>query len=442
MGSKAYILFLFLLTTIGLRAQTLEVSFEEARKRAVNKFPEIQLKKIQVGIQSEQILQWKAAKSPDIFSEVNLQHNLIIPTTPVPAHAFDPSKDKNEILPMKFSTKWSGNAGVSLEYDLFNPDHRVGTKQKRLDKDIAQVDLELSEQEIIQKVSQSYISSVISKEQVLLSIKDTLVLSERLHIIQERYLAGRADQIELNDAKAQLQQAVINFEQAKKIENNTLFELKYFMGMDPLGPDQIILKDDNLDHIITGFKDSKKDSTEGLMESRYAMEMEKLYLDITREKQGALPALSLGGYMGGSFYDNRFNIYKDKYWHGHSYVNLNLKIPISSWYTSQHNIKEAKLKLQANELEHLQFVSENRLKRAQLAEDIKLYERQYGQYKQKHVLHKQSYELVDQQFKEGRLLLSEVMEAEYKMQQAKYEYLNSAYNLFSALLELEYLDQQ
>lgn len=75
----------------------------------------IQGKKLNVDLQKEQLKVRNSERLPVIYGDINLQRNLIIPTTPVPAIAFDPNAPEGAILPLKFSTKWNSKAGVQLE---------------------------------------------------------------------------------------------------------------------------------------------------------------------------------------------------------------------------------------------------------------------------------------------------------------------------------------
>src|SRR3546814_9421469 len=52
---------------------------------------------------------------PVFYIDANLQRNLIISTTPVPAIEFDPDAQEGAIIPLKFATRWLPTAGVQLE---------------------------------------------------------------------------------------------------------------------------------------------------------------------------------------------------------------------------------------------------------------------------------------------------------------------------------------
>lgn len=87
---------------------------------------------IQTEMSRAALAEARANRIPVFYIDANLQRNLIIPTTPVPAIAFNPDAQDGEIIPLQFATRWSSRAGVQLEWQLFDPKRALDEKEQAL----------------------------------------------------------------------------------------------------------------------------------------------------------------------------------------------------------------------------------------------------------------------------------------------------------------------
>src|SRR5699024_7147351 len=98
------------------------------QKLALSKSSNLKIDSLQIAVAKKKLSNQKWQKIPEIYANYNLRYNLIIPTTPVPAIAFNPAAKKGEIMPLRFSTDWISSGGINLNYDLFNPNKNGKTK--------------------------------------------------------------------------------------------------------------------------------------------------------------------------------------------------------------------------------------------------------------------------------------------------------------------------
>src|SRR5690554_5809984 len=121
----SFLSFLLIVSSISGFAQKsavkLELSLEEARRIVIEHNPDFSINRLEVNIVKEAQKQVELKRIPQIYGDFNLQQNLIIPSTPVPAKAFDPNAGDDELMLLRFTTKWTSNVGVNASYDLFNP---------------------------------------------------------------------------------------------------------------------------------------------------------------------------------------------------------------------------------------------------------------------------------------------------------------------------------
>jgi len=60
---------------------------------------------LQTQIRRAELSELRTSRIPVFYIDANVQRNLIIPTTPVPAIAFDPDAREGAIIPLKFATR-------------------------------------------------------------------------------------------------------------------------------------------------------------------------------------------------------------------------------------------------------------------------------------------------------------------------------------------------
>src|SRR5690606_7306115 len=140
----------------------------------------------------------KANKLPLIYGDANVQRNLIIPVTPVPAIAFNPNAAPGEIMPLRFATDWSAKAGLQGSLDLFNPQNHTAIEEARVNEAKANLEIENQKSSIRSTIIDLYAHCLLSIEQLKIAKTSVLNYKEIEQIIKARYEAGRTTQIELN----------------------------------------------------------------------------------------------------------------------------------------------------------------------------------------------------------------------------------------------------
>lgn len=133
---RYFVVIFFISVVQSLFAQdtTLPLSLHKAREMAIANSLEIFSKETDVRIAEDHVALEKIKRYPTVSGDLNLQRNSIIPVTPVPAKAFDPAAPVDEIRPLQFATKWSGNTGLNASYDLFNPNLKSESQSLTLKK--------------------------------------------------------------------------------------------------------------------------------------------------------------------------------------------------------------------------------------------------------------------------------------------------------------------
>ncbi|WP_392469243.1 TolC family protein [Sphingobacterium cellulitidis] len=331
--NRIIISILIILTGISI-SNAQELSIQELWNE-VDKTYSIQEKRLNREVQEEQLRIRKSERIPVIYGDVNLQRNLIIPTTPVPAIAFDPKADEGAILPLKFSTKWNSKAGIQLEWDLFNPTKRSQRKEDQINLEKAKVSELQSKQEWKINATLAYASIVLATEQYKAALADSILYAEINNVNKDRYEAGRLSSSEYIVSQQELLRKRINIHESWSILEEANLELGRYYPLERIS----VLKN-NIEEIVS-LTDSIGE--ENFDQQLISLDEQLAQIQLEGIKRQALPSLSFNAYYGGQYFSNSFNIVNKNYWYGYSYANLGLKIPISAYFTNSASVRQAAL---------------------------------------------------------------------------------------------------
>lgn len=414
----------------------LHLSLEKAREIAISNHPDIKVKETDVLIAEDNIALEKIRKYPTVFGDFNLQRNLIIPVTPVPAKAFDPSAPDDEIRPLQFTTKWTGNTGLNASFDVFNPNSKGELKIKKAEAEIARTDREIAENEVYYSTGKAYLAALIAQEQLLLNTAEVTSKIKTLEMLTSQYGEGRITRTELNEGKSDINLAQTRETEAKNIAEKANAQLLYELGYNPEIQREIVFED-RIEALFTNQSTLEHKETESLSLRKLEQQREVLQYKLDQEQIRNLPTISLGGYYGINYFDNDFDPFKDKNLHGNSYVKIGVTVPLTDWLTQGKNKRIVRHQYEANELTYQNQQHKLALNRFSNQKDVESAYEKYIKLKENFELAQNNQLLTQQRFEEGRILINELFNADFAVQKAQNDYLNALYDYLNAQLELE-----
>ena len=410
------------------------LSMDDAVNAALENRTEYQVNKIQEQIAGKQTEVARFGKVPKIYGDYDLRRNLIIPTTPVPAKAFNPSAPEDELTPLQFSTKWTSGAGINASMYLFNPSLAGQIVESELQQDISETETKITENKLKYQVRSAYAASLIAHEQWRLSAADSMSKRQLLDIAILQHAGGRITDLELNTARNALTQARSNYLQAQKIFESSKIDLNSEMGLDPTEFGDVVLTDsiplwinengtlvetDNLD------PDLKKITQQQALNRLQADNMRKT----------ALPTVTLSGFLGVNYYENKFNIWKGENWYGNSYMKVGVHIPITEGMDRNKRIEVLDLQRKVLEQNYAAQSKEQRKEIMKIRQDLEYTRKSYELQEDRILRSQENYEKSMLQFDAGRVLVKDVIEYGFQYQQAKSDYLQALYDHMKAKIE-------
>lgn len=274
---------------------------------------------------------WETAASglPQVNASAVYNNNLSLATTLIPDFLGDP----NEKIEVQFGTRHYATAGINASQLLFSGQYFVGLQTAKLYKEFTEKNLQLTEQQIREAITQGYYL-VLLAENTLEALNGNYenmksVYSETKTMFETGFVEENdVDQLEIT--LTDLENAVLSMER-QAVASRSL--LKYQMGL-PMN--QEIVLTDQLNDMVAGL------NYEMLMENELDVnsninyqlldDQEKLALmDLKLKKTEYMPNLSAFVSLDYTAQRDEFNLFStEEDWYQASALGFSLNVPIFS----------------------------------------------------------------------------------------------------------------
>ena len=441
---RSITLLLLLSFTLLLPAQELLpewLTLEETIAYALEHAPERIRQKLKVGEAELQLDEARLKHLPDIYASGDLRRNLIIPSTPVPAHLFDPDASEGELMYLRFNTTWNASAGLSLSYDLFSPEkvNRVGEQKQQLK--IQQYDEMISEKELREQVAIAYAECVIAEEQLRSCVQDTTYYALLLRNAGYLYEKEQLSLVEKNEAQKAYNESVANCLRAEKIAADAGANLLFLAGAEVTPQTVATLQlEEDIPTLLIKMEQHTSTAVTGkeleVMKQNERMSLAALRTGSAEWKYA--PTLTLNGYLGTNYYNNELQLFNDRYWRGNSYLGLSLKIPISQSLSTAKEVSRLRLQQRLEEATLLEIRNRQEKERLEERSLLVVQRESYRLSEENMAISEQNLEAAQMQYEKGYILQQELLSEQLKAQLARQSYLQAAYDLFTGLVTMKH----
>ena len=424
-------------------AQQKELTLKDAIRYALENKADAEKARLEVTKSEYKIQEVRANALPNISASGGMVYNPKLQATYIDASTFPfPGMSaSNEPIKMEMGQKWSANAEAKLTQVLFNQTVFMGLKAARTTREFYMLNQQLTENEIIEKVAQAYYQ-VYQTRQTLENIESNLALTEKTaNVVKGLNQSGLSKKIDVdrttvavNNLKSARQQAL----NGVQLSENAL---KYMIGM-PMNEAITLPKEGFEANYDLAFEKGNSNTRIELQ----VLEKQKQLLDLnTKVQRAALyPSLALQatyGYLSMGpktpiIYGKKDKVYGADY----SAITLGLKIPIFSGFGTRAKIHQAQIESQALEAT---------LKDTRLAMDL-AYENAHSRLTNNLLTidsQKENVKLAEEvllntqnNYQQGLASLTDLLEAERSLSDAKNNYTNAL--LDYKLAEIQLLKSQ
>jgi len=338
---------LIFLCTIGLaaNAQVQTLTLKDALTYALQNKADAKKAKLQVENSEYQIQEVRSRALPQISANGNLTYNPVIQTTVIDGAGFGAP---GTTIQAAFGQKWTSTAGLSLTQTIFDQSVFTGLRAAKSTREFYQINNQLTEEQVIERVANNYYSVYVQKERLILLDSNYVNTTKVRDIVKGQFDNGLAKKIDLD--RIVVKMSNIDTERQQIKNQITLQEnaLKFYMGM-PIET-QIDMPKEEFEVVPAALTEQPtvENRTEYLLLKK---QEELLVYNKKAVEAGYYPTLSLTAgynYIGQGPEMPWFAKPKDGvYWSDYSAIGLNLHVPIFTGFGTRAKVRQADVEIRS-----------------------------------------------------------------------------------------------
>ncbi|MDQ3191381.1 MAG: TolC family protein [Bacteroidota bacterium] len=301
--------------------------------------------KLDVEIAKKQILETTTIGLPQVNGEVNFQNFLNIPTQVLPANAFNPQADANDLVPIRFGTNYTAVAGLTASQLIFDGAYIVGLQASKTYGRLSKNQLSKTQNDIKADVAQAYYSALVAKENILI-LQQSIGNTEKLFTeTSEIYKSGFIEENDVDQLNLLLQNLKNSLQRSERQVDLALQLFKLQIGLEIETPVQLsenlndILSKINVEELFNKDFQAKNHIDYQLMLNQQNL----MQLNLKKEKYSYFP--SIGAFLSHqeNAFRNEFTFFENGPWYPTTVWGVNLKVPIFDSGMKYARIKQAKM---------------------------------------------------------------------------------------------------
>jgi outer membrane protein TolC len=141
-------------------------TLEQAQKFALENSYSIKSSEADLRKSEQKIREILAIGLPQINAQGTFQNNLVLPTTVLPANAFNPQADPDDLIGIKFGTDFNVTGALTVSQLIFDGSYLGGLEARKGLKKLTELMIEKSEQDVMRVVTKAYYSVLVAGESV------------------------------------------------------------------------------------------------------------------------------------------------------------------------------------------------------------------------------------------------------------------------------------
>ncbi len=440
--SFLYVLSLIAYTALGQGQEDIPVySLEQCIEFALANNQDIKNASLEEALAKAQVGQTISEGLPQITGSAEISNNVIIPVSFLPAFFFDSSipPDDGRFVPVEFSQKYAGAAGVSLNQLIFDGSYFVGLQAAKTYKELSAKAHIKTKIDVVEAVTKAYYTALINKERTTLLDQNFARLDSLLRETTVMFDNGFAEKIDVDRIKVQFNNLKVERSKIERLLETSYLLLKYQMGMDVYTP--IALADQIADITleVSPQDEGEFDYSDRIEYSQMETNRKLAALDLKNNKVQYLPKISafagIGANMSTNFSDEIFD-FKDR-WFENAAIGARLTLPIFDGLLKSYKIQSNRVQIQQIENQFVRIKNSIELEKStakiNLMNSLETLEAQEETLE----LAAEVFRITKIKYQEGVGSNLEVLDAETSFKEAETNYYGALYDALISKVELD-----
>ena len=402
-------------------------TLEDCINYALGKNIQLQQNKISLQETEEDVKNAKSALFPSL--SFNTGHNLVNR----PYQENSATVNGTEIISSSRNTTYNGSYSLSAQWTLWNGNKRLNNlKQQKKNRDIAQLTVAETENELKEQIAQLFIQILYADESIQIN-KGTLEVSkatcERARTLFEEGSISKADLAQLEAQASNDQYQVVTAESTLR---NYKLQLKQLLELDGTAEMELELPELNDEHVME-LLPSQADVYRTALASRPEIQSGKLNVDnaklnISYARAGYMPTISLSASTSSTTNNASQNNWAQQMKYGwNNMIGINLSIPIFDQRQTKSAVRKAKLQYSASQLNLMTQEKELYATVEELYLNALNAQQQFAAAEAKVESSQTSYDMTSEQFNLGMKNTVELLTEKNNLLSAKQEQIQAKY---------------
>jgi outer membrane protein len=368
---------------------------------------------------------------PQISANGEFQHFITLPTTVIPASAFNPFAPADELVGVKFGTDFNVTGSIQASQLIFDGSYLVGLQASKNLANLSRLNVERSKIEAAAEIEKAYYTCVVAEENVK-TLENMIVVLEKLagetNAIFENGLTESQD---VDQIKLTVMNVKNSLTRAKLMRDAAYMTLKLQMGM-PV--DQQITLSDNPQSIVStlpleqlaGYTFDPAANVDYQMMQTQVMLNE---LNMRNEKMKYYPSMAAFFTQQYQAFRNDFDFFADKPWYPATIWGVQMQVPIFSSGMRNARVEQMKIEMEKSKI-NLQQVDQALRVQAMMAQT------QFLSALDAYNFQKESLALAESIQSKTLLKYKQGMASSLELSQSQNQYLSSQAAFIASLFDL------
>ncbi|RYF37419.1 MAG: TolC family protein, partial [Chitinophagaceae bacterium] len=221
------ILAALLLTEAGLKAQPVQLTLKEAINQALQANQDVRKARLDEENSRYKVDEVRGTALPQISGTGSLTYNPILQLSALPG---DLAGQPGQTILVAFGQKWNAGAGVQLNQSLFDKSIFTGLKAARSTEEFYKLNTQLSEEQIIEMVANSYYQLQVQKQRLYVLDSNYNSTSRVRKVLQGQYDNGLARKIDVDRISVSISNIEAQRQQLRNTIKQAENQVKFLVG--------------------------------------------------------------------------------------------------------------------------------------------------------------------------------------------------------------------
>lgn len=421
-------------------ASVTQLSLEDAIQYAVNNSYDMSYSDMDVRAARRRNKELTAIGLPQINGDISFNNYLALPTTVLPANAFQPNAPEDELIGVQFGTDYNATASLRASQLIFDGTYFIGLKAAKKYTELNLHARMQTENEVRKSITEAYGLAVLSVQSHAILNENYTSLEGLLNETEKMFEAGFREELDVDQLRLQLAALGNNRRQAERNVEITHNLLKFQMGM-PVSQ-EIVLTSVIEELADVSYmpqmleRDAELDNHTDILTAQSNVELRQLNVRV--EQMAGVPNLGATFTTQQQAFRNDFDFFGENgEWFPNTFWGLQLNVPIFSGFQRYNKVQQARIDVERAQRQLDQARESIQLEIATQKSNFASAMEIFNTEKENLELAEKINDTTRKKYQEGLSSSFEIQQAETQLLNAQNSYLQAAYEVVSARAALQ-----